>query len=97
MTILNLKIIRTYGFKEKTYNSDWDDVCVDFTLPNGIELTTMIICNKQACESNCLEGLDGYIYIETQEELEELINKSYEEVLHQLKNKHPNFEIDDYL
>ena len=80
---LTLEIIKSYGFKERTYKPDWDDTCLEITLPNSITLSTMTQCNNLPTESDSLEGLDGYIYIETKEELDELISMSYEEV----KNK----------
>lgn len=59
---LSLKIIRSYGFEERTHKPDWDDTCIEFTLPNGIKLNTMTQCNNQPTKSDSLEGLDGYIH-----------------------------------
>jgi len=97
MTKLSLKIIRSYDFKERTHKPDWDDTCIEFTLPNGLELDTMTQCNNHPTESDSLEGLDGYIYIETKEELDELISMSYEEVIKKIASENKDFDIDEYI
>ena len=92
---LSLKIIRSYGFEERTHKPDWDDTCVEITLPNGIELTTMTQCNNEPTESDTLEGLGGWIYIETKEELDELIGLSYEDVLKKIASENEDFVIEE--
>ena len=92
---LSLKIIRSYGFEQRTHKPDWDDTCVEITLPNGIELTTMTQCNNEPTESDTLEGLGGWIYIETKEELDELIGLSYEDVLKKIASENEDFVIEE--
>jgi hypothetical protein len=93
---LSLEILRSYGFKERTYKPDWDDTCVEFTLPNGIMLNTMTQCNNQPTESDCLEGMDGFIYIDSKEDLDELVNMSYEDALNKIASENKNFDINNY-
>lgn len=96
-TKLSLSIIQSYGFEERSYRSDHDDMSLDITLPNGLVLTTMTICGNKPTESDSLEGLDGWIYIETKEDLDSLIAKSYEEVLDDLeKEHHPDFDRSEF-
>lgn len=94
---LTLKIIQSYGFEESISKPDWDDVALEVTLPNGLRLSTLTVCNNSACKSDSLEGLDGCIYINTKEELDELIKLTFEEILNDVKLKNPKFDIDDYL
>lgn len=94
---LSLEIIRSYGLKERFYKPDWDDTCIEITLPNGIELSAMTQCNNLPTKSNSLEGLDGYLYIETKEELDELIGMTYEQVIQKLASENEDFDADDYL
>lgn len=94
---LTLEIIRSYGFSEKTNKPDWDDVAIDFTLPNGLVLSTLTVCNNEPCISNSLEGLSGYVYIETKEELDSLVNKSFEDILQEVKEENSNFDISEYM
>lgn len=94
---LSLEIIRSYGFKERTHKPDWDDTCLEITLPNGITLDTMTQCNNQPTKSDSLEGLNGYIYIQTKEELDELVKMSYEEVINKIASENDDFDSEEYL
>jgi len=76
---LSLKIIEKYNLPKTISKPDWDDVQNNYTLPNGIELSTLTVCNNEPTESDCLEGVDGWIFIETEEELVELMNLTDEE------------------
>lgn len=96
-TKLNLEILRSYGFKERTYKPDWDDTCIEFELPNGFSLSTMTQCNNQPTESDSLEGLSGWIYIETKEEFDDLLKKTYEEKIKEIAAINSDFDIDEYL
>lgn len=93
---LNFKIIEKYGFPKTVSKPDWDDVSNNYTLPNGIELSTLVVCNNEPCEANSLEGFDGFIYIQTKEELDELINMSFEEVLEKIASENEDFDIEEY-
>ena len=97
MTKLSLKIIESFNLEKKTIRPDWDDVGYEFILPSGIRLTGFYMLNNSPCKTDCLEGLDGYIYITKKEELEKLISLSLEQILLNVKAKHPDFKIDDYL
>lgn len=94
---LSLEIIRSYGFEERTHKPDWDDTCVEITLPNGITLDTMTQCNNQPTKSDSLEGMDGLIYIRTKEELDELVNMSYEDVINKISSENEDFDPNQYL
>ena len=95
-TTLTLDIIKSYGFEHRTYKPDWDDTCIDFTLPNGLVLTTMTQCNNEPTDSDSLEGMSGYIYIKTKEELDELLNKTYQQILEELDEKNEDFDINEF-
>lgn len=94
--MLSLEIIEKYNLKKEGFRPDHDDFGYKFEFPNGIELSGLYICNGFPCELDCLEGLDGYIYIETEEELVELINMSLEEVFNKILIKHPDFNKNEY-
>lgn len=94
---LTLEIIESYGFESETTKPDWDDVQVEYTLPNGIRLSALTVCCNQPCNVDSLEGVDGFIYIETKEELDILISKSAEEIFDELAEKYDNFNKEEYL
>ncbi len=94
---LNLDLLLSYGFESRTFKPDWDDTAIEFTLPNGISLIGLTQCNNSPTECDALEGIDGYIYVETKEELDDLLSKTCEEVFLDIKNKNPKFNIDEYL
>jgi len=94
---LSLEIIEKYNLPKTITKPDWDDVSNNYTLPNGIELSTLTVCNNEPCKSDCLEGLDGWIYITTEEELQELISLTSEKVLEKIADENEDFDIDKYL
>ena len=57
MTRLTLDIIKSYKFEQKTFKPDWDDVQVDYTLPNGITLGTLTVCNNEPCNVDIYKEL----------------------------------------
>ena len=96
-TNLSFEIIESYNFKKRTYKPDWDDTSVEYELPNGLLLTTMTQCFNEPCDSDSLEGLDGFIYIVSKEELDTLINQSFEDVCKTIAEKDANFDIEEYI
>lgn len=97
MIPLTLEIIQSYKFDERIYKPDWDDVAIDVTLPNGLTLTTLTVCCNCVTKSDSLEGLDGFIYIKTKEELDELLIKSYSEIIDDVSQKNPDFNTYDWI
>jgi|SRR6478735_1279975 len=96
-SILSLDLIEKYNLPKINYTPDIDDSGYIFTLPSGLKLEGLYRCNNSPVEMNMLEGLDGYICIETEKELNHLINLNWIETLHYVKSKHSDFNIDDYL
>lgn len=94
---LTLEIIRSYGFKETTSKPDWDDVEVTFETPEGFELSCLTVCCNEPTNVDSLEGLDGYIWLETKEDLDSLLSKEYSEVIIEIGNENKEFDIDEYL
>jgi hypothetical protein len=94
---LSLEIIRSYGFEETISKPDWDDVQLEIELPNGLRLSTLTVCNNNPTDSDSLEGLDGFIYIKTKEELDVLISKSFEQICKDVKEEDDNFDINEWL
>jgi hypothetical protein len=94
---LNIDIIKNYGFEEKITKPDWDDVSLEIELPNGLCLSTLTVCNNEPTECDSMEGLDGYIYITTKEELDDLISKSFEEICREIKDKDDSFDLDEWI
>ncbi len=94
---LTKKIIDSYGFKENTHKPDWDDVQVDYTLDNGLELGCLTVCGNEPCKVDSLEGMDGYIYITTKEQLDELIGKTFEQICKEIAKVNEGFDIEEYI
>jgi exosome complex RNA-binding protein Rrp4 len=44
-----------------------------------------------------LEGLNGYIYITTKEELDEILSLSYKEIIEKNASENKNFDMKEYL
>lgn len=94
---LNNEIIESYGFEKTISKPDWDDVQNNYELPNGIELSCLSVCNNEPCNVDCLEGFDGFIYIDTKEELDELLKLTYDEVCNKIYKEDNDFPILDYV
>ena len=45
-----------------------------------MELSYLAVSGNEPTESDALEGLDGYIYIDTKEELDNLLSKTLHEI-----------------
>lgn len=95
-TKLSLEIIESFNLKKINIRPDYDDNGYEFTLPSGIKVVGFYILNNTPCEMDSLEGLDGYLYIETKEELEYWISLSLEDSFKVIKEKYPEFDIDKY-
>lgn len=96
MTKLSLDIINKYNLKSRLNTPDWDDRGYIFTLPSGIEVSGLFMCNNTPCELDSLEGLDGFIYITTEEQLIEYINLSFSELMDKVASENKNFDKSNY-
>jgi hypothetical protein len=94
---LSFEIIESFGLKKKFVTPDWDDAGYEFTLPSGIVLTGFHMLNTSPYPMDTLEGLSGFIYIKTKEELEKLISLTYEQTLQYVKEKNPEFNIEEWI
>ena len=94
---LSLEKIRNLGLKEESYITDYDDITIEFELPNEAVLSSMTLCSGEPCDVDSLEGFDGYLYIETLEELTELVGMTYEEVCRKIKADDDTFDLEEYL
>lgn len=96
--MLNQEIIDSYNLKKTLYAPDWDDRGYEYVLPLGISVYGFFMLNNTKHDMDSLEGLDGYIYINTKQELEKYINfKSIEETFDYIKSKNSNFPIKKYM
>lgn len=94
---LTLKLIEDFNLKQRVVTPDYDDAGYEFTLPSGIILIGFFMISHEPCETDSLEGMDGYIYIDTVEELEELVAiKSYAETLLWIKKRDKDFDLEEY-
>lgn len=93
---LSLKIIEGFNLPKKTVRPDWDDAGYEFTLPSGVTLIGFFMINNTPCKTDSLEGMGGFIYIQTKEKLQELIALNYEQTLEKIKKENPKFNIDEY-
>jgi hypothetical protein len=73
MTSLNSEIIGKYAKSRKQIQTDHSDFSYDYTFENGMILSSLYISEGKPIEQDSLEGYDGYIYIDTEQELKELI------------------------
>ena len=96
MSKLTLETIRKYSVSERTHKPDWDDTAINFTFPNNIDLTCLTVCCNNIVDDLSLEGVDGFIYIETVEDLELFVSKSCDEVLNGIYDKDKRFKIDEW-
>jgi hypothetical protein len=96
MTKLTLDIIEKYNLPKSNWNPDWDDSGYMFTLPSGIEVSGLYRCNNVPTEMDGLEGLDGYVYIDSEEMLVEYIGMSLDDTFEKIKKENPKFNAEDY-
>lgn len=96
MTSLTTAIVESFNLKKTFKRTDHDDSGFEFELPCGIELMGFTQLNNEPCEIDMLEGLDGFICIETKEQLEELISMSWDQLMDDIKARHPEFDRDEY-
>jgi hypothetical protein len=92
---LTYKIIESLVKTLKPLRFDWDDCGFEVILPCGIILVGHTMINNRKVESDSLEGMDGFIYIRTKEELELLISMTRDEVFNWIKEKNPDFDINE--
>ncbi len=78
---------------------DYDDAGYEFTLPCGVTVSGLFMCNGEPCELDSLEGVDGWLYIETAEDLTEVVKctdaASFIEWLKSKRDDLPRFKSDD--
>lgn len=102
MTKLNLQLIEKFAeennMSKSIWTPDWDDRGYTFTLNSGIDINVLFVCNSTPCDSDMMEGLDGWICIQTLEELEKFNSMDYNETLQYIaeENKGNGFKIEDY-
>ena len=89
---MTLAEIRKFGMEERTFKPDWDDVCIEFTLPCGIELNCLTVCSNEVVENLSLEGLDSLIYFDEIEELEMIHKMSTNELFTYIEQIHSDFD-----
>lgn len=91
---LTLDIIDSYGFDRRIDDScGYDDMGYIYTLKNGIELSCLYISGFSPVKSISLEGVGGFIYIQTKEELDYYNSKTAEDICNELAAKHSNFSV----
>lgn len=96
-TKLNLSIIRSYGFPYEITKPDIDDVEMTITLPNKLELSCLTVCYNEPTECDELEGLNGYLRVTSKEQLDDLINKTFEQIVKGIGEKNPDFDVENWI
>lgn len=94
---LTQEIIESYDFIVEITKPDWDDVQNTYTLKSGLKLSCLTVCNNELCKVDSLEGLDGFIYIETKEELDDLNSKTLEQICNDIAKVNDDFDINEYI
>lgn len=83
------------NLSKKVWNADWDASGFDYTLPSGLVLRGFSMLDNKSRAVNSLGSLkDGYVFITTKAELEELIGLTWEETLKKVQSEHPNLDIE---
>jgi len=80
-TTLTQEIIESFGMRKKGFKPDYDDAGNRYTLPCGHDVEGFFMLNGDSCNMDSLEGLGGYLYITTKEELELIHSFTDEEQL----------------
>jgi hypothetical protein len=96
MTPLSYEFIKTLNLQTVSIRPDWDDAGYEFTLPSGFNVRGYFMLNNRPCEMSILGGLDGWLYIETQEDLQEFLNLDYAKTLDKILKDCPEFPINKY-
>jgi hypothetical protein len=73
MNYLTQDIIEKYAKSREQKQTDHSDFSYNYTFENGMILSSLYISEGRPIDIDCLEGYDGYIYIDTEQELKELI------------------------
>jgi hypothetical protein len=94
---LSLELIRTYNFPERIFKPDWDDTYIEFELPNGVTLEGAVQISLEPTKTDTLYGFDEFLTIETKEELDELLNMSYREVVDKIANENEDFNREEWI
>lgn len=95
-TPLTLEIIESYKMQTTRYTPDYDDKGYTFLLPSGIEVSGYFVINGKPCVMSMLEGMDGYLIIETKEELDLYYNMDYDSLVDYVDNLDEDFDPEDY-
>ena len=96
-TALSLVLIKSYGFPEKITKPDWDDVDLEVTLPNGLQLSCLTACGNEPCKCDTLYRLDGFLEIESKEQLDRLLTMTFEDIVNEVAESNNDFNIEDWL
>lgn len=94
---LSLTKIRKFKPTEVVSKPDYDDTQIEFTFSNGVSLVGLTQCNNRSCKTDSLEGFGGFLIIETVEELNKILDMTYEEVLDYIYSLDQNFNKIDYI
>jgi hypothetical protein len=73
MTKLTKEIIERYAISKTKERTDHSDFTYNYNFKNGMVLSSLYISEGEPVIQDCLEGYEGYIYIDTESELKELI------------------------
>jgi len=96
-TKLTLDIIQGLGMESQSYKPDHDDFGLKFLLPKtGFELTCLTVCNGEPCDSDSLEGMDGWLYITTKEEIERVMELDENQLFEFIEADNPEFDREDF-
>ena len=80
MTRLNSQIIEKYAKSREREQTDHSDFSYNYTFENGMILSSLYINEGEPVDQDSLEGYEGWIYIDTEEELIELLKFSDDDI-----------------
>ena len=85
-------IIDSYGFKSIGKRIGSRDYGKEYTLPCGLDVIGYNIMDGEVCTMNALEGLDGYLYIETKSDLDVIATLTPDNIGQFLLDRHSDMD-----
>lgn len=91
-TELTQEIIESFEMRKENFKPDYDDAGCRYTLPCGHDVEGFFMLNGDSCKMDSLEGLDGYLYITTKEELEKIHKMTEDELFDYVESQNEDFD-----
>jgi len=91
-TPLNQEIIESYEMRSVHFKPDYDDSGNRYTLPCGHDVEGFYMLNGESCSMDALEGMGGWLYINTKEELDAVMKMNENELFAFIEKDNEDFD-----